>query len=106
MPNSDQKPFQDPEKAREAGLKSAAAREKPAEERAHAQIQRRLTKLTAALLDAALGEGDFVDLKPTDRLKALSRALEYGLGRPGASKETTPEPELPSSATLFGGDPE
>jgi hypothetical protein len=89
----------------EAGKRSAEARafaKSSPEDGAQAQIQRKLSRLTSTLLDAALGEGDFVDLKPADRLKALQTALAYGLGRPGAAKPTEETPETPTAAALFG----
>jgi hypothetical protein len=99
------KPFSDPDFAAEAGRKSAELRrlrETSPEDRAQAAIQRKLGRLTSELLDAALGEGDFVDLKATDRLKALQTALAYGLGRPGSAKPTDTAPEAPTAAALFG----
>ena len=102
------RPFSDPEFAREAGKKSAelrALRETSPEDRAQAAIQRKLGRLTSELLDAALGEGDFVALRATDRLKALQTALAYGLGRPGAAKPTDTVDETPTAAALFGQAP-
>jgi len=107
------RPFKDPEIAREAAYRSAAVRRakrdsRPPspEARALELIRSSVDKLTAALLDAALGKGDFVDLKPSERLKALQRALEYGLGRPGGSAKGDDEtPELPTSDSLFGPEP-
>ncbi len=99
------KPFSDPDFASEAGKKSAelrALRSGTPEDRAQAAIQRKLGRLTSELLDAALGEGDFADLKASDRLKALTTALQYGLGRPGAAKPTDTAPEAPTAAALFG----
>lgn len=93
----------------EAGRRSAearAARNSSPEDAAQAQIQRRLNRLVTELLDAALGEGDFAELKAGDRLKALTTALAYGLGRPGAAKPTDEAPETPSAAALFGAPPE
>jgi hypothetical protein len=99
------KPFSDPDFAREASLKAVEMRkldQKSPEDRAQLAIQRKLGRLTSELLDAALGEGAFVDLKPTDRLKALTTALAYGLGRPGGAKSTDTAPEAPTAAALFG----
>jgi predicted RNase H-like nuclease len=99
------KPFSDPDFAREAGLKSAEMRklrDGTPEDRAQQAIQRKLGRLTSELLAAALGEGDFADLKASDRLKALQTALAYGLGRPGSAKPTDTAPEAPSASTLFG----
>ncbi len=103
------RPFADPEFAAAAGRKSAEARARRSqspEDRAQAAIQAKLGVLVRELLDAALGEGDFAELKPTDRLKALQTALAYGLGRPGAAKPTDEAPEPPSAAALFGSAPE
>ena len=105
MSNQPARPFDDPDFAREAskaGVEARALREKSPEDRAQLAIQRKLGRLTNELLQAALGEGDFADLKASDRLKALQTALAYGLGRPGASKPTDVTPEAPTAAALFG----
>ena len=100
--------FEDPEIARAASAKGveAKARRRAAspDARALELIRSNVDKLTRELLDAALRKGDFVDLKPSERLKALQRALEYGLGRPGASSKGDDEtPDLPTADGLFGG---
>ena len=92
------RPF-DSETAREAGKRSAEMRarrrDKSPEERALEAIRERLGALTKELLSAALGEGAFADLKNEERLKAVVRALEWGLGRP-----TTVRPEQEAKATV------
>lgn len=100
-----QAPFADPEKAREAASRSVSARKLRDELRKappDAQIEAATPQLVAELLDAALGRGDFRDLKAGDRLKALQTALAYGLGRPGTAKQAEPTPEAPTAAALFG----
>jgi hypothetical protein len=74
------------------------------EERALDVIGRRLGDLTDELMDAALGEGDFTDLKPETRLTAILRAMEWKLGKAPTAKlepkKETPA-EIPTGATLF-----
>jgi hypothetical protein len=99
------KPFSDPDFAKEASQKAAEARRRKAQlvkAPPDEQIQANLPSLVAALLDAALGKGDFDDLKASDRLKALQTALAYGLGRPGAREKAEEGPEAPTASTLFG----
>lgn len=93
------------ESAREAGRKSAAARKRRAamtpEERARDSIARRSDDLVKELLEAALGEGDFAELKLETRVTALTRLLEWQLGRPAAvkPKEDPDSPEDPGPQT-------
>jgi hypothetical protein len=92
---------------REAAERSHEVRRRKAElspeERAAEAARTAAPELIKELLDAALGKGDFVGLKGEDRLKALTRALEYGIGRPGVMRreDGTPTP-IPSAADLFG----
>lgn len=58
----------------------------------------RAPELTRALLDAALGTGDWHDLPLEKRLDALKRALEYAVGRPTARKDS--EPATPEEGGL------
>jgi hypothetical protein len=101
MPN-----FDDPDAAREAGLKSAEARRRRAEEDAkdpEAAIRRLLgghrTELAQNLLDAALGRGDWDKLPLDKRLTALTKAMEYAVGKPTVKRDT-PETEPPAPAGL------
>ena len=88
--------------ASEAGKASAAARKRQREltpeERALDAIGKRLGTLTNELVQAALGEGDFTGLKLETRVTALTRLLEWKLGRPAAVKpKDDPEgPTVPS----------
>lgn len=89
------------------------------EERAQDAIRSRLGRLTAELLAAALGEGDFEELKPETRLTAILRSMEWGLGkaatapRPEPGKEETPaltgddlfEPQAPGPRAPVGEEP-
>jgi hypothetical protein len=73
------------------------------EERAAEAARTAAPELVKELLDAALGRGDFKTIKPEDRLKALTRALEYGIGRPGVARREDGTPtDIPSAADLFG----
>lgn len=85
----------DEESAAEAGRKSGEARRRKSsmtpEERALDAIGGKLGDLTTELLDAALGHGDFAELKPETRLTAILRAMEWKLGKP----PTAHKPELP-----------
>jgi hypothetical protein len=98
-------PFADPDKAREAGLASAAARRRKAamtpEARAQEAISKRLPDLTKELIDAALGAGDFTELKLETRVTALTRLMEWKLGRPSAVKPK--EDEDPEEAAAYDG---
>jgi len=97
----------DAEKGREAGLASAAARQRKAtlspQERAAEAIAKKTDGLVRDLLDAALGKNDFEGLKPELRLAAIKTALEYGIGKPTtrsapADGDTAP----PTPEDLFG----
>ena len=91
----------DKDAAAEAGKKSGEARrrksQKSPEERARDAIGSRLGDLTNELLDAALGQGDFVELKPETRLHAIFRAMEWGMGKP----PTAPKPEPPKTEKVI-----
>ena len=102
--------FSDPDAAREAGIKggaaSAEARKRRAEEDAkdpEAAIRRLLgdhrRELAESLLDAALGKGDWEKLPLDKRLTALTKAMEYAVGKP-TTKRDTPESEPPAPAGL------
>lgn len=91
-----------PESAREAGRASAAARRRRAEmspeERARDTIAGKMDDLTAELVSAALGQGDFSDLKLETRVTALTKLLEWGLGRPTTAKPPKEEgPAVPQT---------
>jgi len=92
----------------EAAARSAEVRRRKAdlspEERAAEAARTAAPELIKELLDAALGRGDFAGLKGEDRLKALTRALEYGIGRPGTMRrEDGTTTSIPTAAELFGG---
>ena len=80
----------DAESAAEAGRRSGEVRRRKAqmspEERVHDAIRGKLDKLVGELIHAALGEDDFEDLKLETRVTALTRLLEWELGRPAAVK--------------------
>lgn len=85
-----------PEEARENARKGGLAKGENAkrratmspEERALEAIGGKLDKLSKELLDAALGEGDFEDLKKETRVAAILRAMEWRLGKPATVKPT------------------
>lgn len=95
------------ESAREAGKRSGEVRRRRAsmtpEERALESIAQKTPRLMGELIDAALGEGDFADLKLETRVTALTRLLEWKLGRPGSVKPKADEPEEepPGGDALF-----
>lgn len=100
----------DSERAAEAGRLSGIARQRKAtktsQERALESIAGKLGALTSELLDAALGKGDFAELDPKTRFSAITRALEYGLGKPtvdskASQKDDEPSPG-PTPEELFG----
>jgi len=72
------------------------------EERAAEAARTAAPELIRELLDAALGKGDFTQLKGEERLKALTRALEYGIGRPGVMRREDEVQPIPTAADLFG----
>lgn len=90
------------ESAAEAGKRSGEARRRRAslspEERAREAIAAKSDRLVAELVNAALGEGDFVELKLETRVSALTRLLEWQLGRPASvkPKESEEAPEVPN----------
>lgn len=96
------------ESAAEAGRKSGEAKRRrkalTPEERALDAIGQKLGRLTEELLDAALGQGDFHDLKPETRVTALLRALEWRLGKAPTGPRIQPqkeEPAIPLADDLF-----
>jgi len=90
------------EAARRSHEVQARKRTLSPEERASEAARTAAPELIKELLDAALGRGDFEGLKGEDRLKALTRALEYGIGRPGVMRrEDEPQP-IPTAESLFG----
>jgi len=97
----------DSETAAEAGRRSGEARkrkrEMSPEERAFDAIGQKLGDLTAELIDAALGRGDFTDLKLETRVTALQRLMEWRLGRPASvkPKEEPDVPAVPDGNSLF-----
>ena len=50
-------------------------------------------ELINALLDVALGLNDFSVLTTKERVPAIIRALEYGIGKPSARPAEDPEPD-------------
>ena len=83
-------PF-DRENAKEMGQRGAEARRQKAKQRAEISADARAREVLASnaealareLLNAALGRGDYAEeLKPRDRMQAVIKALEWGIGRP------------------------
>jgi hypothetical protein len=101
--------WSDPELASEAGKRSGEVRRRKAtmtpEQRALDSIGKKLGQLTNELLKAAMGEGDFEDLKPEIRVAAIKTLMEYRLGKPAVQRQTTNDDETtaPTPEDLFGG---
>ena len=81
----------DHENAKEMGQRGVQARRQKAEQRAAISADARAREVLASnaealareLLNAALGRGDYAgELKPRDRMQAVIKALEWGIGRP------------------------
>lgn len=96
--------FSDPEKAREAGRRGAAVRaekrklqEQDPEAYVREKFAARRVALSEALLHAALGEGEWAELSLDKRLTALSKALEYAVGRPVARRDASEQKEEPQA---------
>jgi hypothetical protein len=79
------------ENAKEMGQRGVQARRLKAEQRATFSADARAREVLASnaealareLLNAALGRGDYAgELKPRDRMQAVIKALEWGIGRP------------------------
>lgn len=95
----------DSEAAAEAGRRSGEARRRrrdmSPEDRVRDSISGQSDALVAELIDAALGKGDFEDLKLETRVTAITRLLEWQLGRPAAVK---PKEEQETPAAPASGD--
>lgn len=93
--------FQDSESARKAGAAGNETKRRRKEmtpaQRAREDIQSKVPALLKELLQAAEGKGDFDKLSPAMRLRAIMRALEYGIGRPApvSGKAKVPDPGDP-----------
>jgi hypothetical protein len=93
-----------PENAKEMAQRGVEARRQKAERRAAISADARAREVLASnaealareLLNAALGRGDYAGaLKPRDRMQAVIKALEWGIGRPipASPPEEAPIPE-------------
>lgn len=91
-----------PQSAREAGLKSAAKRaeRKPPQE----IFQEAQSELANELVKAAMGRGKFSDLAPGQRLNAIIKALEFGIGRPAAQKAAEEKRHVPTPESIFSSE--
>lgn len=96
------------ESAAEAGRRSGESRRRKAalspEERAREAIGDKLATLVDELIDAGLGKGDFEDLPLTVRVNALTKLIEWGIGRPPPgtkAPQTTEESPIPEGDALF-----
>lgn len=124
---SGQPGFADPEVARRAQKLAVEARKRNKELRGmlagHAIFEAEVENMARALVDAALGRGDWArefevvidrsekdgqsrlktitlpTLDPKERASLIVKCLEFGMGRPGTRKpsgeKTSPEPEPP-----------
>jgi hypothetical protein len=95
----------DREAAREAGRRGGLRRQELArlkredpEAWARETFSSERAALSKELLDAALGRGAWHDLPLDKRLQALTKALEYAVGRPVARKDDqAPETQEPDT---------
>lgn len=70
-------------------------------EAAEILFKRESPRMAEELRKAALGHGDFKGLKANERLTAILRCLEYGVGKPGtAAKQPPPPPDEGDSGGL------
>ena len=77
-------------------------RDQSPEERAKAAISGSVENVAKELMQAALGVGDFIDLSAKDRLPAILRLLEYGLGKPSAmAPRDDTDPDKPEAGIHF-----
>lgn len=79
------------EEARAAALANMSAEEKA--QAAEDRFRDATPDVAERLVQAALGEGEFSTLKPTDRLSAILRVLDYGVGKPTANPKEKPKPK-------------
>lgn len=79
------------QRAKERELEALKSPEEKVED-AEAQFRDAAPKLAKELLKAALGQGPFDDLKSAERLAAIQRCLEYGVGKPTATPKEKPKP--------------
>ena len=91
--------------AREAAQKSAEERRRRAvlretdpEAYLVATFSAKKAELSQALLNAALGQGEWHELPLDKRLTALTKALEYAVGKPSTQK-SAPEQEAKPAET-------
>jgi hypothetical protein len=89
------------ENAKEMAQRALEARRKNAERRAAVASDIRARDILAThaealakeLLSAALGKGDYAgELKPKERLQAVIKALEWGIGRPIPATQPEEQP--------------
>lgn len=103
-----------PEQAREMGRKGgqrSGVTRRSGEQLARARLAREAPKLAEELLKAARGEPPYDKLDPRDRLNAVMRALEHGIGRPGTvrpddGREKPREEDRPGLVVQMTGVPE
>lgn len=77
-----------PEEAREHARKGGQARQEKRREEAKAAKQPPADEaLMQQLWEASQGLGDWKTLKPSERLDALKRYMEYRLGKPSAKAD-------------------
>lgn len=78
----------------EARRRRAELRESDPEAYMYETFSAKKAELSGALLDAALGKGTWHDLPLEKRLTALTKALEYAVGKPTTQKAApADEPE-------------
>jgi hypothetical protein len=82
-----------------AAARGKARRQMPVVERARKALEDATGQAAKALVDAALGQNGFEDLDVGERLKAVLKVLDYGLGRPATNK---PEEKPPAEGEQSG----
>lgn len=90
------------EMGRKGGLAKAAKQKLEAAQTEEEKLQaaellfkQEAPRMAAELIKAAKGHGDYKNLKPGEKLSAILRALEYGVGKPGTSPKQPPAPPTP-----------
>lgn len=96
-------PFTDPEFAREAQRKSVESRKRRAEDPEgwlRARFADKAPQLSEQLLKAALGEDEWHELPLDKRLTALTKAMEYAVGKPTVQTKSPTQSVQPEPSGL------
>lgn len=84
-------------KAVEVRKRRAELRESDPEAYLRETFSAKKAELSQALLDAALGQGEWHELPLDKRLTALNKALEYAIGKPSTQKTVAPSEQPPET---------